>query len=253
MRLPWPRRPRAAARARRAGWARWFSPPARSSEDCENAAQAILAFATDRAAALSGSYTAVNPRSGDIWPGDVLVFAQDGETTSVLVRKVEVEEQGAAPEVLTYQLAFANDWAEGLGLHLSEELASDALPPGTALELAAGQTPATDGHVLANLNQLAVVAFTGADASAAMTIDAGTDPPAGRAALRCAGMMAAGGTGATGSAAGDLVLRSPVRGFSIPRAGFEEHFFIRMYDAATPAHYSRQSVAIVTHMPLEPL
>ncbi len=236
------------------GTARWLgkvvSPPARSSEDCENAAQAILAFATDRAAALSGSYTAHNPAAADVWPGDVLVLTQAGETTSVLVRKVDVEENGAAPEVLTYKIAFANDWAEGLGLHLSEALAPDALLPATPLELAPGQIPASDGHVLANLNQLTVVAFTGSDASAAMTIDAGLDPPAGGGfeVRRHDGGF---GTGTTGSAAGDLVMRSPVRGFSIPRAQFEEHFFIRMYDAATPAHYSRQSAAIVTHVPLE--
>ncbi len=237
-----------------AGTARWLgkvlSPPARSSEDCENAAQAILAFATDRAAAVAGSYTAVNPGGADLWPGDVLVLSQGGSTTSVLVRKVEVEEQGAAPEVLTYRIAFANDWAEGLGLHLSEAFAADALLPAVPLELAPGQTPASSGHVLANLNQLQVVAFSGSDATAAITVDAGTDPPTGggfEVRRRDGGF----GTGTAGSAAGDLVLRSPVRGFQIPRVAFEEHFFIRMYDAATPAHYSRQSAAIVTHMPLE--
>ncbi len=182
----------------------------------------------------------------------MLAFQQGGETTSVLVRKVELAENGAAPEVLTYDLAFANDWAEGLGLHLSEAVADDALLPAAPLELAPGQTPATDGHALPNLNQLAVVAFTGADATAAMTIDAGTDPPAG-GGFEVRRHDGGWGTGTAGSAAGDLVLRSPVRGFSIPRAAFEEQFFIRVYDAATPAHYSRQSAAIVTHMPLEPL
>ena len=43
---------------------------------------------------------------------------------------------------------------------------------------------------------------------------------------------AAFGTGLTGSANGDLVLRSPVRGFSIPRAEFEETFYVRMYDGS---------------------
>ena len=236
------------------GSARWLgkvvSPPARSSEDCENAAQAILAFSTDRAAALSGTYLVVNPAGADLWPGDVVNLTQNGATTSVLVRRVQVQENGAAPEVLTYKLDFANDWAEGLGLHLSESFAEDALLPATPLELAPDQTPASSGQVLANLNQLTVVAFTGSDSTAAITIDAGQDPPPGggfEVRRRDGGF----GTGTTGSAAGDLVLRVPVRGFQIPRAAFEEHFFLRMYDAATPAHYSRQSAAIVTHMPLD--
>ncbi len=234
------------------GTARWLgkvvSPPARSSEDCENAAQAILAFATDRAAALTGSYTAINPRSGDIWPGDALVFQQPGETTSVLVRKVQVLEHGTAPEVLTYRIAFANEWAEGLGIALSEQFATDAVIPGVPLELQPGQTPASSGHVLPNLNQVTVIGFSGADKSAAITLDAGTDPPPGGGfeVRRHDGGF---GSGTAGSAAGDLVLRSPVRGISIPRVAFEEHFFMRMYDAA--GHYSRQSAAIVTHVPIE--
>ena len=234
------------------GTSRWLgkviSPPARCSEDCENAAQAILAFATDRAAALSGSYLAVNPVSTDIWPGDVLSFSANGETTSVLVRKVVVVEQGAAPEVLTFRIDFANDWAEGLGLQLSESYAVDASIPDMPLELLPGKTPATSGHVLANLNQVKVIAFTGSDMTAGMTVDAGTDPPPGggfEIRRRDGGF----GTLALGSAAGDLVLRSPVRGLSIPRVAFEERFFIRMYDAN--GHYSRQSAAIVTHMPVE--
>ena len=37
------------------------------------------------------------------------------------------------PEVLTYTIAFANDWAEGLGVTLSEAIAADACLPQTAL------------------------------------------------------------------------------------------------------------------------
>ena len=48
------------------GTARWLGkvlkPVARSGADCESAAQAILAFASSRAAALAGSYIAINPR-----------------------------------------------------------------------------------------------------------------------------------------------------------------------------------------------
>jgi hypothetical protein len=213
-----------------AGTARWIGhvvrPLARSSEDCENAAQAILSFSTNRAAALTGTYITINPATTgtDIWPGDQLALTANGSTINVIVRKVTVAEQGASPETLTYKIAFANDWAEGLGLQLSEAIAVDALLPQTALPYA----PGTAWPVLANLQQLTAVASL-----TTLTIDAGTAPPTGGGfeVRRWDGGF---GTGATGTASGDLVLRSPVRGFTIPRAAVEEKFFIRMYDASTP-------------------
>ena len=226
------------------GTARWVGkvvrPHARSSEDCESAAQAILSFATNRAAAMTGNYTAVNPAAPDIWPGDLLALTANGSSSSVIVRQVVVEEHGAAPEVLTYKLAFANDWAEGLSLTLSEAVPTDAVLPQTALNLPAG----TAAPVLANLQQLAVTAVS----TTSLTIDAGTAPPTGGGfeVRRHDGGFGS-GNGSSGS--GDLVLRSPVRGFSIPRAAFEEKFFVRMYDGSTPPLYSRQSAAIVTHLP----
>ena len=230
------------------GTARWVGkvlrPAARSTEDCENAAQAILSFATNRAAAVTGSYALVNPASvgiPDIWPGDVLALTANGTTTSVIVRRVAIEEQGAAPEALTYRIAFANDWAEGLGISLSEAIAADALLPANALDLA----PGVAAPVLVNLQQLTVTAAS----TSALTIDAGANPAAGGGfeVRRHDGGF---GLGASPSGSGDLVLRSPVRGFSIPRAAMEETFFIRMYDASTPPLYSRESAAIVTQLPI---
>jgi hypothetical protein len=247
------------------GTSRWvgqvLSPVARASEDCENAALAILSFAANRAAATSGSYNVVNPvtvdgGSGDIWPGDLLALPANGSSTSstnVLIRRVAVEENGAAPEALTYSLAFANDWAEGLGIKLGETIAADANLPAVALDIVSangtGTLPAVPAHALANLQSLAVTALT----SNSLTVDAGCTAPAGggfevRRSDRGFGTDLAAGAG--GSASGELVLRSPVRGFTIPRAAFEERFFVRMYDASTPPLYSRVSAAIVTHNPV---
>ena len=116
--------------------------------DCESAALAVLSFSANRAAAVSGKYEAVNP--ADVWPGDVLALTSGGQTASVIVRRVEILDGMTCPEGLKYQIAFANDWAEGLGLTLSEAIAADALLPQTALTSA--------GNVLANLQQLQVVA-----------------------------------------------------------------------------------------------
>jgi hypothetical protein len=231
------------------GTSRWLGhvvqPAARCQEDCENAAQAILSFAANRAAALSGTYRAVNPPTGDIWPGDVLQLTTNGDSIAALVRKVTVSQQGASPEALAYEIAFANDWAEGLGIKLSETVEKDALLPTAALALVDSATGTTlPAHVLANLPQVTVAGPSGGF----LTVDAGLAPPTGggfEVRRRDGGF----GTGTAGTASGDLVLRSPVRSFQIPVSAVPETFFLRMYDASVPPLYSRLSTAILNQKP----
>ena len=218
------------------GTARWLGkvlrPPARSSVDCESAAAAVLSFATSRAAALAGKYTAINP-AADIWPGDVLAITSDSETTSVVVRAVEIADGAALPEMLTYRIAFANDWAEALGMKVSEAIAADALLPATALS--------APGAVLSNLQELQLVSST----TTALQIDAGMAPPAG------GGFEVRRRDGGFGPGVDqDLVLRSPVRSFSIPREAQVERYYVRMYDGSTPPVYSRFSSAVVVNLPV---
>ncbi len=211
-----------------------LKPIARSTADCESAAEALLSFASARAAAIAGTYTAINPQqSGDIWPGDLLVLNSGGQTTNVLVRGVTIADSTASPELLTYHIAFANDWAEGLGLKLSEAIAPDALLPQTALT-----GPAI---VLPTLLQMTLVSAT----ATALQIDAGTAPPNG------GGFEVRRRDDDFGAGVDqDLVLRSPVRGFSIPREAQVEQYFIRMYDGSTPPVYSRYSSAVFTEVPV---
>jgi hypothetical protein len=221
------------------GTAQWLGkvlkPVARSSMDCESAALAVLSFSASRAAAAAGTYAAVNPV--DVWPGDVLAVTSGEKTMSLVVRRVDIVDGMACPEVLTYRMAFANDWAEGLGLTLSEAIAADALLPQTALNSA---TP-NGSNVLANLQQLQVVSATGT----ALQVDAGMDPPAG------GGFEVRRRDGDFGPGVDqDLVLRGPVRSFSIPREGQVEHYYVRMYDGSTPAVYSRFSSAVFTDLPV---
>jgi hypothetical protein len=206
-------------------------PLARSSEDCEAAAQAVLALATSRAAAIAGTYTAVNP--ADMWPGDVLSIIANGAAMNVVVRTVAIADGHAQPELLTYRIGFANDWAEALGVTLSEAIAPDAYLPPTAL--------AAPAQVLANLTALSVVSATGT----ALQIDAGSEPFVG------GGFEVRRRDFGFGAGAGDgLVLRSPVRSFSIPRGAQVEGFYIRAYDGSNPPLYSRHSSAIFTNLPL---
>lgn len=241
------------------GTARWLgrvvSPPARTTEDCETAALAVLSAAANRDAALAGSYTAVNTAGGDIWPGDGLQLpaANGAGATQVLVRQVTVEDRGAAPEALTYRVRFANDWAEELGVRLSETFATDALLPATALDLTPAPTPddiaTLPAHVLANLPELIVTAID----TTMISVDTGQAPPVDggfEVRRRDGGFGSETAAGLPTTVDGDLVLRTPVRGFQIPRAAAEERFFVRMYDASTPPLYSRFSSAIATHVPV---
>lgn len=218
------------------GSARWLGrvtkPVARSSADCESAATAVLQFATSRAAAVSGTYAAVNPE--DMWPGDVL--ALPGAVNAV-IRRVTIEDGHALPEALTYKVAFANDWsanggAEALGCGLSEAVATDALLPQTAVDVSA-----VSSAVLGNLQQMQVVSVT----NTALQVDAGVDPPAG-GGFEVRRRDWSFGLGVDQ----DLVLRSPMRSFSIPRTAQVEQYFVRMYDGSTPARYSRFSSAVFT-------
>jgi hypothetical protein len=223
------------------GTCRWLGkvlqPVARSSADCESAAQAVLAFATSATAALAGTYACWNPAQ-DVWPGDVLAVTSDGVTSSLLVRSVTLEDGHAAPELLRYKIAFANDWAaewaNGLGLKLSEEIAVDAVLPQTA--------SGAPGEVLANLQQLTVSSLT----ETALQVDAGTAPPAG-GGFEVRRKDWAFGVGVDPA---DLVLRSPVRGFSVPRSAQVERFYVRMYDASVPPVYSRFSSAVFVDWPV---
>ena len=218
------------------GSARWLGrvldPPARSSQDCENAALAVLRFASSRSAAVSGSYTMVNPAE-DIWPGDVLAVSSGGDTLKLIVRKVTIEDGHALPEVAAYQIAFANDWAEGLGVKLSEAIAVDALLPETAAS--------APSAVLANLQSLGIVSATGT----ALQVDAGIDPTTdGGFEVRRRDWDFGPGVDQ------DLVLRSPVRSFSIPREAQVERYYVRMYDGSNPPVYSRFSSAVFTNLPV---
>ena len=223
------------------GVSRWLGkvtqPEARSSADCENACEAILAMATTRSAALSGVYVTANPTQ-DIWPGDVLAITSGGVTTSLLVRGVIATDAHALPELMQYKISFANDWAaefaDGLGLKLSEAIASDAVLPASA---ASG--PA---EVLANLPQLTVLSLT----DSAMQVSAGCTPPAGGGFE----IRRRDWNFGVGVDTPDLVLRSPVESFSVPRAAQVERFYVRMYDASTPPLYSRWSSALFVNAPV---
>jgi hypothetical protein len=216
-------------------WAGTVTRPApRSSADCENAAAAILAVSTDRAAAWKGTYSEWNAdEQGDVWPGDQLAITSPsaGLSTSLVVREVQIEMLSGAPVRTKYAISFANDWAEEISIQTSSTVPADAW-------LAQQPEAATP---LANLIALAVTSITGS----AIQIDAGVTPPSGGGfEVRRRDWSFAAGSGP------DLVLRSPVPNFIIPRQATIERYYIRMYDGSTPPNYSRFSSAVFVNLPL---
>jgi hypothetical protein len=207
-------------------------PVPRSSVDCENAASALLAVSTSRAAAWTGKYTEWNAdRQGDVWPGDVLAVASASLNANLVVRAVEIDLASTKPSLAKYTLSFANDWADDLAIKTSTSVPPDAWLPQQP-EIA---TP------LASLNALAVTSVTGS----VIQIAANTTPPTGGGfEVRRRDWSFTPGPGP------DLVLRSPVPNFTIPRQAAMEQYYIRMYDGSTPPNYSRFSSAVFVNLPL---
>jgi hypothetical protein len=221
------------------GVAKWVgsvdSPVTRSSADCENAALAFLTGATSRAAAWAGIYTSFNVQSSqDIWPGDVLAVnaASGGLNANLVVRAVTIEVGSSSPDLTKYTIAFANDWAEAISLKLSPSVPRDAWLP---------QTAQTAVMVLASLSGLTISSVTGL----AIGIAAGVSAAAGGGfEVRRSDWRFAPGNDS------ELVLRSPVSNFIIPREAAIEQYYIREYDGSTPPNYSRFSSAVFLNLPL---
>lgn len=222
---------------KRPGTAVWIgtvvSPRPRSSHDCENAASALLDLSTDRAAAWKGKYTAWNMETqGDVWPGDVLAVSATSIdlAANLVVRAVEIELMCGVPGLAKYVISFANDWADALAIRTTSTVPADVWLP---------QQPQTT----VPLDNLAKLTFS--VSSSAITVDAGAVAPAnGGFEVRRRDWDFGPETDS------DLVLRSPVNNFTIPRESVVERYYVRMYDGSTPPNYSRFSSAVIVNVAL---
>jgi hypothetical protein len=210
------------------------NPVARSSADCENAALALLAVATNPSAAWAGKYEMINAQQvSDIWPGDALALqsATLGLSVNLIIRSVTITCIPEQPETLMYTLDFANDWAEALSMKTSSAVPKETWLPRKAL---------TAPTSLANLTSLVAVVTP-----SQINVIAGANAPAG-GGFEVRRVDWQFGTGSDGT----LVLRSSVPNFSIIREAAIEQYYIRMYDGSTPPNYSRFSNAICISVPL---
>jgi hypothetical protein len=209
------------------------SPPARTSADCRNAANTIAEASASVSALWRGIYKAAKWGSADdIWPGDALGINAPSMNINaqMVVRSVKLSYASSYPELVNYDISFANDWAEDLAIKTNCSVPADAwLPAPTGLT------------VLPDLTNVTVTALSGT----AVTINAGAVPlPGGGFEIRRRdfGFMAGEDP--------DLVLRGSQQTMAFARESVNDRFYIRMYDGATPPNYSEHSTALFINLPL---
>jgi hypothetical protein len=209
------------------------SPEARSSQDCRNAAQTLAQSAASVAALWSGTYKTSNMElAADVWPGDALQLNAPSTNLNaqVVVRSVKLSYRASYPDLVHYDMAFANDWANDLAIQSSASVPADA-------DLSVPVNPT----FTPNLSNLAVTRINGSS----VTIDAGATAPTGggfEIRRRDRTFMPGQDT--------DLVMRSPLPSMTFTRVSASDRFYIRMFDGASPPNYSEFSAALFFNVPL---
>jgi len=208
-------------------------PPARSSADCRAAAQVMEQAAASVSALWSGTYKGNKSSfTSDVWPGDALLLNAPSANLNVevVVRTVKLSYTASYPDLVSYEIAFANDWADDLAIKTST-----AVPANTWLPAAVAPT------VLANLEWLSVTALNGNS----VTVNTGVNAPAGGGfEIRLRDFAFMPGEDPT------LVLRGSQSNLTFSRVSASDRFYIRMYDGSTPPNYSEFSTALFINLPI---
>ena len=212
-------------------------PEPRSAADCAAAASALLAFAASPSFGVRGTCSMPNAAAlVDVHPGDAVALPIAAAPVMVPVERVTIRSGHSVPETLQYEVAFAQEQANGLSFRTAGGAAADASLP--APVYVAGTTAALPG--------LAVTVAGDTE----LQVDAGVTPPVG-GGFEVRRHDGGWGPDPSNTAPdGELVLRSPVRSFSVPRAAFAERFYVRMFDGSQTPVYSAQSSLLSTHLPV---
>jgi hypothetical protein len=208
-------------------------PPARSSADCRNAATVMEQAAASVSALWSGTYKGTRASfSSDVWPGDALQLNAPSANLDalVVVRTIKVTYSPSYPDLVAYDITFANDWADDLAIRSSSTVPANAWLPAPIAPT-----------VLANLNALTVTTLSGST----VAINTGVAPPtSGGFEIRLRDYVFMPGEDPT------LVLRSSSSTLSFSRVSAADRFYIRMYDGSSPPNYSEFSTALFINLPL---
>ncbi len=209
------------------------NPPARSSADCRNAATTMEQAAASVSASWSGTYKGTRASfTADVWPGDALLLNAPSANlnANVVVRSVKVAYGASYPDLVEYEIAFANDWAEDLAIKTS-----GTVPVDTWLPAPIAPT------VLANLSGLTATTLSGST----VTVSTGIAPPSGGGfEIRLRDFAFMPGEDPV------LVMRGSQQSLTFSRVSASDRFYIRMYDGSTPPNYSEFSTALFINLPL---
>jgi len=192
------------------------------------------ATAAEDSSVLRGTYRGTNFEfDSDVWPGDALLLNAPSANlySQVVVREVKISYSASLPDLIDYDIAFANDWVEDLAIKRSLTVPDDAW-------LSVAATPT----VLLNLSGLTVTKLNGST----VEINTGTVPSAGGGfEVRRRDFEFR-----SGSDPG-LVTRSALPNLTFSRETANDRFYIRMYDGGTPPNYSEFSMALFINLPID--
>lgn len=202
------------------------SPPARTFEDCENAARTLLE--TTAGAGYTGEYTCWSDMlDDDIHPGDALAIdvPSRAHAFTAIVREVEVEAADPLYDRSRYRVRFATESAEPIGVRV-ESAPRLQLPDAVAVaELSTGFAPSAASTEIVDIGSTEVM------------IDAGAEPlPGGGFEVR----RSDSGWGMENDRT--LINRFNYRIFSVPRLSRSQTWYVRPYDAT--GKYSRVSTVL---------
>ncbi|HWA94738.1 MAG TPA: hypothetical protein VG844_09055 [Terracidiphilus sp.] len=209
------------------------SPAARCSQDCRNAAQALVDSASDPGALWKGTCQVLRSSfSTDIQPGDAIRLnaSSPGYGALVVAHNVVLSYRASYPDLIRYKIDFGNEWADTMAIDAGESLPTDV------------QLPAPVGiTALPNLSGVSVTSMSGST----VTIDTGVVAPTG------GGFEIRRRNNAFGvTETPDLVLRASTPTMSFTRTSPMDRFYIRTFDSTTPPNYSEFSAALIFNLPL---
>jgi len=209
------------------------NPEARSSADCRNAAAAMVQASAGVSALWSGAYRGTSlDFATDVWPGDALALNAPSCSLNaqMVVRSVKLSYRASLPDLVSYEIAFANDWANDLAIKTSATVAADAWLPAAIAPI-----------YLANLSTMTVTSMSGNT----VTVNTGaTAPTGGGFEVRTRDYVFMAGEDPS------LVLRGSAPNLTFSRVSASDRFYMRTYDGSTPPNYSEFSAALFINLPL---
>ena len=212
-------------------------PLAPTSIDCENASLALLDDTVQPA--WAGEYVAFSDYLPveDVVPSDaVRVSAPSrGAVFTAIVREVGFQVVSLAADRSQYVIKFANDAAALLAFKFENM----TLPDPLTIIYTTG-TPSSSLYI-ASLTAAQVTNVIATE----ITVDVGWAPPPG-GGIEVRRSDAGWGPGSSGNLAGRFTTET----FNLPRLSRVQSYYLRQYDASSPAKYSRYSALLHVDYPL---